>query len=367
MTDGLDPPDCWYPRRVSGKTIDVRALHCPQCGAPAQVQPGLDAYRCNFCGGSFLVERPMQQAPMPPPPPIQLPPARFDAPAMRHVVISPPSSGFPLASFIVLLAVGAGVVGAVLAFRTVGGRGGGGGGGGVFGGPASWDGKTPLTCSGNQSIIVDHVTTADLGKGPAIDASGNCSVYLKDCHVQAQTVVRASENATVSFDHGSAEGATFDVVTEFASVSANHTRVTGAKKEPEKSYDVSYDPERHDKPILCGGGSSKEIKGARIKVASGAAVIASINCHLKLVDCHLEGPVGILLNDNADIELDHCAITAGDGLFARANGNLTIEGGSFVATGIAFDLDDNASVDAHGAKIEGSRSARGNGTIRVDE
>jgi hypothetical protein len=351
------------------KTIDIRALHCPQCGAPAQVHPGENVYVCNFCQASFLVERAM--ADPPPIPAIQppvVPPANpyaardFSRPQVPVRIVDygagRRSGGGGAVGAIITLAILIGVAAAILPLILRGGSG-----GGIFGG--GWSGKEPLVCSGNEWIVVDHVK-AHFDKGVAIDASGNCEVSCKDCDISAPTIVRARENASVHFDHGTAEGKVFYEASENASVSNDHTKAGGTKKDA--PHDYASKPEWPSSgPFVCGeANGGGEFKNVKVKVTSGAAIVASVNCSLKLSDCTIEGPVGILLNDNANIELDNCEVHATVGAYARANGEIQLEGGTFVGTDKAVDLKDNASLHGHGAKVEGSKSTEGNAEVELE-
>jgi hypothetical protein len=238
-----------------------------------------------------------------------------------------------------------------------------GGGGGIFGG---WSGKEPLVCSGNDWITVDHVK-AHFDKGVAIDASGNCYVTCKDCDISAPTIVRARENASVNFDHGTATGKVFFEATENARVSNDHTKANGTVKQPTNDYSGGKPEWPSSGPFVCGeGNGGGEFKNVKVKVTEGAAIVASVNCTLKLSNCTIEGPVGILLNDNASIELDDCEVHAKIGAYARANGEIDLEGGTFVGTDKAVDLKDNASLHGHGASVEGSKSTEGNAEVQLE-
>lgn len=356
------------------KTIDIRALHCPSCGAPAQVHPGNDTYICNFCQASFLVERPMAAPPpvpnMDPPrgPPVNPYAGRdFSTPQIPVRVIDygagRSSGGGGAIAFVVAIGAIAALAGVIIPLVVRSG-GGGSGGGGIFGG--GWNGKQPLVCSGNDWITVDHVK-AHFDKGVAIDASGNCEVSCKDCDISAPTIVRARENASVHFDHGTAEGKVFYEASENASVSNDHTKANGTKKDASNEYQSGKPEWPTSGPFVCGEtNNGGEFKNVKVKVTEGAAIVASVNCTLKLSNCTIEGPVGILLNDNASIELDDCEVHATVGAYARANGDIQLEGGTFVGTDKAVDLKDNASLHGHGAKVEGSKATEGNAEVELE-
>ena len=159
----------------------------------------------------------------------------------------------------------------------------------------------------------------------------------------------------------------FDEVRDNADVSVDHTKVTGTKNEVSGSSLSIAPPWPTSGPFVCGrANSGGEYTGVKVKVSSGAAVIGSVNCHLKLKHCTLEGPVGLLLNDNADVELDDCEVHATDAVVARANGAVILEGGTFIGKDHAAVLADNANLRAHGTHFEGSKSTAGNATVQVE-
>jgi hypothetical protein len=333
------------------KSIWIQALQCPECGAPANIQPGTNVYHCNFCHSSLAIEHTAAEPPRPP-----VSPAVFFQPApnlsaLRAAV--PKRSGGGAGCFIVggVLLIG-GVAAGVALFMN-----------GTIG---PWNGKTPLVCSGNERIVVDHVN-ASFPKGVAIDASGNCSVSCKDCQLSARTVIRARENATVHLDHGTADGTVFYETRDNADVSIDHTKTTGTKSDPAKP-EWPPGPQKWPTsgPFVCGKAEGGTYDNVKIKVSSGAAIIASVNCSIKLSHCTIEGPVGILLGDNASIELDHCDVRATDAVVANANGSVNLEGGSFVGTDHAAVLVDNASLHSHGTQVNGSKSTSGNAEVDLD-
>ncbi|MFO0611710.1 MAG: hypothetical protein U0414_03915 [Polyangiaceae bacterium] len=77
----------------------------------------------------------------------------------------------------------------------------GGAGGTPAAGSDAWDGKSPYSCSGNADKTITGVT-ANITKGPAITASGNCKVTFKDCSITTDEGVVASGNATVNLEGG---------------------------------------------------------------------------------------------------------------------------------------------------------------------
>ena len=320
------------------------------------MQPGDTVYQCRFCNASLAVERPVPVADLPPPAPpfVDFEPAPFHPPQVAHPRVSLPRSRSTNAGCVVGIVGIATVVGigAIVAVTS-----------GVF---SSWNGDKPLVCAGNDRVVVNNVT-AKFSKGAAIDASGNCWVVCKDCKLSAPTVIRARENASVHLDHGSADGSAFYETTENADVSIDHTKVTGTKNEPSNSSTDGKPQWPTTGPFVCGkANGGGEWSGVSVKVTTGAAVIGSVNCHVKLSHCTIEGPVGLLLNDNADVELDDCQVHATDAVIARANGSVVLEGGTFIGKDHAARLEDNATLRGHGTHVEGKTSTAGNATAETE-
>lgn len=69
----------------------------------------------------------------------------------------------------------------------------------------TWDGKTPLICSGNDHIDVTGVH-ATFTAGAAISASSNCHVKCTECVITAPTAIEASSNAEVIIINGTIQG-----------------------------------------------------------------------------------------------------------------------------------------------------------------
>lgn len=66
---------------------------------------------------------------------------------------------------------------------------------------AKWDGKSPLSCGGNDVVTIDGVT-AKLD-GTAVTAGGNCKLTLNKVDITAPTGIEAGGNAIVTVTGGS--------------------------------------------------------------------------------------------------------------------------------------------------------------------
>ena len=91
---------------------------------------------------------------------------------------------------------------------------------------AKWDGKTPFTCTGNDSFTLSGVK-ANLSS-TAITAGANCTLTLVNCDITAPTAIDASGNANITVTGGSLNGSAFAVKAgALAKVTMSGTTVTG--------------------------------------------------------------------------------------------------------------------------------------------
>jgi len=89
-----------------------------------------------------------------------------------------------------------------------------------------WDGKSPLTCGGNDEIKIDGVT-AKLD-GTAVSAAGNCKLTLVNVALTAPTGIAAGGNAVVTVTGGSITATDLAVqALGNAKVTLAGTKVTG--------------------------------------------------------------------------------------------------------------------------------------------
>lgn len=94
-------------------------------------------------------------------------------------------------------------------------------------GGASWDGKAPYSCTGNETATLTGVT-ANITAGPAINASGNCKLTLKDCNITTDKGVAASGNAQVTLEGGEIKASNTAIdASGNAQVTANNAKVSG--------------------------------------------------------------------------------------------------------------------------------------------
>lgn len=91
---------------------------------------------------------------------------------------------------------------------------------------SKWDGKSPLTCGGNDVVKVEGVT-AKLA-GTAITAGGNCHLTLVNVNVTAPTGIEAGGLAVVTVQGGSISATTLAVhAGGGAQVKVTGTTITG--------------------------------------------------------------------------------------------------------------------------------------------
>lgn len=101
---------------------------------------------------------------------------------------------------------------------------------GKSGKSATWDGKEPFKCGGNDKLTISGVS-AKFDKGTAVTASGNCKLELTDVNLDAAIGIVAEGNAVVTVKGGSVTGkeAAAKTTTQNAKVSFSGTKVTGKK------------------------------------------------------------------------------------------------------------------------------------------
>lgn len=88
-----------------------------------------------------------------------------------------------------------------------------------------WDGKSTLTCGGNDAISVTGVNAT-----AGIKAGANCQVTLVNVNITAPVAIDASGNAKVTMTGGSINASTSSVVAGgLAKVDLIGTKVTGGK------------------------------------------------------------------------------------------------------------------------------------------
>ena len=84
----------------------------------------------------------------------------------------------------------------------------------------------PIECVGSQAIIVSD-TTVVVTEGPAVRASGSCSITLINVDLHAPIGIAASGSASVTMTGGSIEAETRSVATSgSSSVNLVGTRLT---------------------------------------------------------------------------------------------------------------------------------------------
>lgn len=182
----------------------VAPLACPNCGAPAQVQPGQTLVTCPYCQRSF-------ELPAAAPPPqivervVVVEPAAL-SPATAGVAPRRRASGCGLVAFVPLLGMaiaGYAVYHAVNPTAALPGA--------VSALVHPWDGSSPLVCGGDQRIEA-HDVRAIFATGTAIDAGGDCHVTCTHCTLQAPVAISAGGDAQIVLVDSRVEGSTQAIV-----------------------------------------------------------------------------------------------------------------------------------------------------------
>jgi len=91
----------------------------------------------------------------------------------------------------------------------------------------SWDGLSPLVCSGAQQMVVSGVT-ANLPGATAITASGMCQLTLINCNITAGQAIAVAGVARIIIQGGKIEGSQTSIAaTGGANVIVNGAQVVG--------------------------------------------------------------------------------------------------------------------------------------------
>ncbi|MFT3706645.1 MAG: hypothetical protein QM817_03165 [Archangium sp.] len=201
----------------------MKAINCPQCGAPANIQDTQQAvYTCPFCNRSFDTGNA--------PPAVE----RDDAPIPQIIVVAPGGGESSRRSG---GGGGSAIIGSIVMFVLIGGftlymlRS-----AGVpmkdvkstMLGKPDWDGKSAFECSGNEDLTVENIDTTL--PGTAVITDGNCHVKFVNCHFKADTVFELSGNSQIRLEGGTFEGETAIDASGNSVVRIAGATVTGKRK-----------------------------------------------------------------------------------------------------------------------------------------
>jgi hypothetical protein len=93
---------------------------------------------------------------------------------------------------------------------------------------ASWDGKTPFVCGGNDKVKIEGVK-AKIASGAAVTAGGNCLAELVDVTIDAPIGLAAMGNGKITVKGGSVTGSQYaaQAIGANAMISFSGTSVSG--------------------------------------------------------------------------------------------------------------------------------------------
>lgn len=171
----------------------MKAINCPQCGAPARVEETTQpVYTCPYCNRSFDTGNAPEAAEEPIPQIILVQqPGR--APSRSGggggAIIGSIVMFVLIAGFTLYMLRSSGVPMKDVKSTMLG---------------IDWDGKSALECSGNDQLTVENVT-ATL-PGTAVILNGNCHVKFVNCHIKADTVLELGGNSEARLEGGTFEG-----------------------------------------------------------------------------------------------------------------------------------------------------------------
>lgn len=177
-------------------------VECSHCGAPLDVRDDARIVKCAYCDHANRVRTMHTLAPKPPPdwaPPKQwTPPPHKHVPSTRPLVYHQPRArgrgwivGLSVVTGLITLAVPilTDVLPSLITSgqldrlgRAVGLR--------------AWDGTSPFSCGGNDSVVIENVT-AVLPDDTAITIEANCDVRIVSSDITARRGIHADGNRRV--------------------------------------------------------------------------------------------------------------------------------------------------------------------------
>lgn len=192
-------------------------VKCNHCGAPLDVPSGASKARCRYCGTQSRV-RSMQTLHAQTPaawrqPEVWVPPPEARAPSVplpaQSVAVAAAGTGcaIVLVPIVVLVAI-AGAVGVAIMRRapstwsqaphhTTAG-------------PRSWDGASPLLCSGNERVV--SVGVHARADNQVVIASGKCEIELRGATLEGKVGVVLADEARLVMKGGAVLGSEYAAI-----------------------------------------------------------------------------------------------------------------------------------------------------------
>lgn len=220
----------------------------------------------------------------------------------------------------------------------------------------------PVSCLGTGTIRVVGKRIAT--KGVAVDLMGSCTVVVRGSVLRAgkvaislkgsgtviieDSVIRGKQAAISLMGSGTVRVKNSKIFGKISNMGTgtlvdlggntfNGKPGKGAAPAPEEKPEAAP-PEKptgeakaEAAPISCASNDDLTVRNRRIK-ARGVAVLAQGNCDLTLVNCTIEGKVGVKLQGNADVNLRNCVVK-GRKLAALVQGNGTLNAANTVFHG----------------------------------
>jgi hypothetical protein len=144
---------------------------------------------------------------------------------------------------------------------------------GVLRGPSAWDGTTPFSCGGNDSVTLEGIT-AELGEATAMTVEANCELRLVRCTIRAWEGIRATGNRGVLLENTRIEA-----------------QGTGVTLEGNKRLELRNSTiESAGVAIRASGNARVTLGGGRVQGKTGAMVLES-NARAEVNGTEVEGKV----------------------------------------------------------------------------
>lgn len=177
-----------------------------------------------------------------------------------------------------------------------------------------WDGSSTFVCEGNHGLRM-KAKVARVTGGPAIELRDNCSLTCTGCELTGEVAVRATGNAKVVLEGGSATGT--DAAIELR--------------------------------------SNGRLEASNASLSGPVGVVGTEgNARIRLTDVTLKATgLAADLGGNAELEARDSTLEAPDGVRAAGNARVTLRGGGLTAKNRALELRGNARAEAKQAKVEG--------------
>ncbi len=204
---------------------------------------------------------------------------------------------------------------------------------------AHWSGTTPLTCAGNDALLIEgkDVSLLDLSidqdhtAAAAIVATGHCHLTIKHTKLRSKVAILAQEDAIVTIEGGLVDA------TESAIVAQGHARVEA------RDAQIVARPGQIG-AIQAGDSASIRLEGGRVDGQAQTALWLDGQARAELREVELV----------AKKKADDAGNWNGTAIGAQGEAHAEVHGGTLVGGLTAIHLEGNARVALHETKVDGN-------------